>query len=61
MQTFLPAEMLTDEERTAEASEILATGVIRLLRSQNDSNFPLDFSPTGSVHCDRYHKGEKER
>jgi hypothetical protein len=29
MQTFLSAETLSEEERSAEAAEILATGVIR--------------------------------
>jgi len=61
MQTFLPAEALSDEERTAEVAEILAAGVIRLLKSQKDSDVPLDFLPTGSVHHDRYHNGEKQR
>ena len=61
MQTYLPAETLTDDERTAEASEILATGLIRLRSVGKDSDFPLDFSPAGSVHHDRYHNGEKER
>ncbi len=61
MQTFLPAEMLTDEERTAEAAEILATGLIRLRNVRKESDFPLDFSPAGSVHHDRYHNGEKQR
>ena len=37
MQTFLPAETLSDEERTAEAAEILATGVIRLRQTRGDS------------------------
>ncbi len=61
MQTFLPAETLSDEERKAEAAEILATGLIRLRSVGKDSDFPLDFSPAGSVHHERYHTGEKER
>jgi hypothetical protein len=60
MQTFLSAETLSDEERTAEAAEILAAGVIRLRNSQKDSDFPQDFLPSGSVHEDRYHNGEKQ-
>ena len=60
MQTFLPAETLSDEERTAEAAEILATGVIRLWNAQKESHSPLDFPPTGSVHHDCYHNGEKQ-
>ncbi len=59
MPTFLPAEVLSDEERTVEAAEILATGLIRLRNAQKESDFPLDFLPTGSVHHDRYHDGEK--
>ncbi|BCO30077.1 hypothetical protein TspCOW1_01800 [Thiohalobacter sp. COW1] len=61
MQTLLPADMLSDEERTAEAAEILAAGLIRLRNAQQDSDFPLDFLPTGSVHHDRYHNGEEQR
>ena len=61
MQTYLPAKTLSDEERTAEAAEILATALIRLRNTHKDSDFPLDFSPTGSVHHDRYHNGEKQR
>ena len=61
MQTYLPAETLSDEERTAEAAEILATGLIRLRNERKESDFPLDFSPAGSVHHDRYHNGEKQR
>jgi len=60
MQTFLPAQELSNEERMTEAAELLAAGVIRLLKSQKDSDFPLDFPPTGSVHHDRYHNGEKQ-
>ena len=45
----------------AEAAEILATGVLRLRNAQKESDFPLDFPPTGSVHHDRYHNGEKQR
>ncbi|MGD9171413.1 MAG: hypothetical protein PVI97_15360 [Candidatus Thiodiazotropha sp.] len=60
MQTFLSAETLSDEERSAEAAEILTTGVIRLRNSRQDSIFPLDFSPSGSVHDDRYQDGEKQ-
>ena len=44
-----------------EAAELLAAGVIRLLKSQKDSDVSLDFLPTGSVHHDRYHNGEKQR
>jgi hypothetical protein len=58
MQTFIPAQQLSDEERIAEASEILATAIIRLKKSPSDSNSPLDLSPTGSVHHDRYNNGE---
>ncbi len=61
MQTFLPAQELSNEERMTEAAELLAAGVIRLLKPQKDSDFPLDFLPTGSVHHDRYHNGEKQR
>ncbi len=61
MQKFHPTETLSDEERTAEVAEILATGVLRLRNAQKESDFPLDFPPTGSVHHDRYHNGEKQR
>jgi hypothetical protein len=61
MQTFLPAEALSDEERTTEVAEIHAAGVIRLLKSQKESDVPLDYLPAGSVHHDRYHNGEDER
>lgn len=61
MQTFIPAQELSDEERIAEASEILATAIIRLRESPSDSDFPLDLSPTGSVHHDRYNNGENKR
>jgi hypothetical protein len=60
MQTFLSAETLSDEESSAKAAEILATGVIRFRNAQKDSDFPLDFLPSGSVHEDRYHNGEKQ-
>lgn len=61
MQTFIPTQQLSDEERLDEASEILATAIIRLRQSPSDSNFPLDLSPTGSVHHDRYNNGENKR
>ncbi len=61
MQTYLPVETLSDEERTTEAAEILATGLIRLQNVRKDSDFPLDFSPAGSVHQERYHNGENAR
>ncbi len=61
MQTYLPAETLSDEERKTEAAEILATCLIRLRNERKDSDFPLDFSPTGSVHHERYRDGEKQR
>ena len=61
MQTFIPAQQLSDEDRITEASEILATAIIRLKSSPEDSNFPLDLSPTGSVHHDRYNNGENQR
>ena len=61
MQIYLPAETLSDEERKAEAAEILATGLLRLRNERKDSDFSLDFSPSGSVHHDRYHNGEKQR
>jgi hypothetical protein len=61
MQTILPVESLSDAERTAEAAEILATGLIRLRNVQIESEFPLDFLPTGSVHHDRYPNGENPR
>ncbi len=61
MQIYLPAETLSDEERTAEAAEILATGLIRLRNAKKESDFSLDFSPAGSVHHERYHDGEKQR
>ncbi len=61
MQTFLPEQALSDEERITEAAEILAIGVIRLRKSQKDSDVPLDFPPTGSVHYDRYQHGEDKR
>lgn len=50
MQTFLPVETLTDEERTTEAAGILATGLIRLRSAPKESDFSLDFLPAGSVH-----------
>ena len=59
MQTFIPAQQLSDEERITEASEILASAIIRLKKSPSDSDFPLDLSPTGSVHHDHYNDGEK--
>lgn len=58
MQTFIPAQQLSDEERITEASEILANAIIRLRNSPSDSDSPLDLSPTGSVHHDRYNNGE---
>lgn len=58
MQTFIPAQQLSNEERIIEASEILASAIIRLKKSPSDSDFPLDLSPTGSVHHDRYNDGE---
>lgn len=58
MQTFISTQQLSDEERLAEASEILATAIIRLRQSPSDSDSPLDLSPTGSVHHDRYNNGE---
>lgn len=58
MQTIIPVESLSDAVHTTEAAEILATGLIRLRKAQQDSNFPLDFLPTGSVHHDRYPNGE---
>ncbi len=61
MQTFLPTQDLTDEERISEAAEILAAGVIRLRNARKESEVPLDFLPAGSVHHDRYHNGEDER
>ena len=61
MQTYLPAETLSDDERKAEAAEILATALLRLRNVRKESDFPLDFSPAGSVHHDRYHNGEKQR
>jgi len=57
MQTSLPAEILSDEARMAEAAEILAVGLIRLRNPRQD----MDFLPAGSVHHDRYHNGEKQR
>ena len=59
MQTFIPAQQLSDEERITEASEILASAIIRLRNSPSDSDSQLDLSPTGSVHHDRYNNGEK--
>jgi hypothetical protein len=32
-------------------------GLIRLRNAPKDSDFPLDFLPSGSVHNDRYHDG----
>ena len=61
MQTFIPAQALSDKERLAEASEILATAIVRLKLSPKESDFPLDLSPTRSVHRDRYHNGENQR
>ncbi len=58
MQTALPVHQLTDAERVAEAAHILANGVIRLIKSRQENDFPLDFPPTKSVHHDRYHHGE---
>lgn len=58
MQTFIPAQQLSDEERITEASEILATAIIRLRKSPSDSDSPLDLLPTGSVHHDRNNNGE---
>ncbi|GFO74067.1 hypothetical protein BPLS_P0491 [Bathymodiolus platifrons methanotrophic gill symbiont] len=59
MQTFISAQNLSDDERITEASEILATAIIRLKSSPEDNNFPLDLLPTGSVH-DRYNNGENK-
>jgi hypothetical protein len=61
MQTALPPQSLTDAERVNEAAHILATGIIRWRKSQQESDFPLDFSPTKSVHHDRYPHGELSR
>jgi hypothetical protein len=61
MQTSLPAEALSDEERIAEVAEILAVGLVRLRNAQQDNDFSLDFLPARSVHHDRYHNGEKQR
>ncbi len=61
--TALPVHQLTDAERVNEAAHILAKGVIRYIRARRenvaqDSDFPLDFPPSKSVHHDRYHHGE---
>jgi len=61
MQTFMPAQALSNQERVAEAAEILATAIIRLKRSPKENDFPLDLSPTRSVHRDRYHNGGNQR
>ena len=56
----LPVDRLSDEERVAEAAEILAQGVIRFLNTPKETDSPLDFMPTQSVHGNRYHNGETQ-
>ena len=57
MKNALPVQSMTDQERLQEAAEILATGILRLRKSSQDNEFPLDFSPAGSVHGDRSNAG----
>jgi hypothetical protein len=65
MQTALPVHTLTDAQRVAEATEILAAGLLRYrqacLNLSKESEFSLDLPPSESVHHDRYHHGAPER